>query len=355
MLRQSIFSEVKPPTQDSPVTVCSIVKDEAFYLPAFLDHYRQLGVRQFIFLDDRSADGTREYLSDQADCAIITSELTYGQYVDGTRAHVFWRTELPRAYAQQGWALVVDVDEFLELPPGYRSITDLTHALGVRGASAVGAVMVDFYPARISDLDDQTHPTDKAELFARYPFFDDLPHGHWIEGKNKFRQLYGGVRDRLVKAYGVGSAAAPAKQSAARSVRKALQRRLGLATPKYFSAIHKVPLVRWSVPHRYVSSHTIERAPCSGMQLGLIHFKFTGSLVAKIDAAIASGAYHRQSETYYAYRALLSAMRDADGAFLWENSREYSCKRDLEIAVWQNYPNLRGEATLSSKFGRVWE
>ena len=36
---------------DVPV-LCCLVRDGAYWLPAFLDHYRALGVREFFFLDN---------------------------------------------------------------------------------------------------------------------------------------------------------------------------------------------------------------------------------------------------------------------------------------------------------------
>ncbi len=42
--------------------VCT-VRNSASYLPAFLAHYRRLGVTRFVFVDDRSDDGTAELLA----------------------------------------------------------------------------------------------------------------------------------------------------------------------------------------------------------------------------------------------------------------------------------------------------
>ena len=41
-------------------TVCAIVHDEMFFLPAFLAHYRRLGADRFVILDDASTDGTAD-------------------------------------------------------------------------------------------------------------------------------------------------------------------------------------------------------------------------------------------------------------------------------------------------------
>ncbi len=44
---------------DTPgFTLTGLLHNEMHFLPPFLDHYRKLGVGRFIFVDDRSTDGT---------------------------------------------------------------------------------------------------------------------------------------------------------------------------------------------------------------------------------------------------------------------------------------------------------
>ncbi len=49
----------------SPVVVV-VVKDDLERMKLFFDHYRHLGVRKFIVVDNNSTDGTREYAIEQA-------------------------------------------------------------------------------------------------------------------------------------------------------------------------------------------------------------------------------------------------------------------------------------------------
>jgi hypothetical protein len=325
-----MFREIKAPQSTPAVTVISIIKDELFFLPAFLDHYRGLGATQFVFLDDGSTDGSIDYLSAQPDCAIIVSDLTYGQFVNGKKADVVWRTALPRTYCAGRWGLVVDVDEFLELPPSIDDISTLTRMLDAQGGTAVGAVMIDFYPANIQELGVSVPPSSKSELFARYPYFDDCPHGHWVDGHNRFHRTYGGVRDRLLLSHGVALQKSRATGLRLGALRRRLRSYFGYEKRKFFNAIHKVPLIRWSDDgYEYLSSHTVNRAPCRGLQLPLIHFKFTGSLFSKVNSAIASGAYHSQSADYRAYSDLLANMMASNSSFLCDCSRKYAGKRDF--------------------------
>jgi hypothetical protein len=59
----------------------AICRNEMYFLPEFLAHYRNIGIDHFVFLDDRSTDGTTDFLNDQPDVSIVTSDFTYGTTV----------------------------------------------------------------------------------------------------------------------------------------------------------------------------------------------------------------------------------------------------------------------------------
>jgi hypothetical protein len=109
------------------LSLFGIVRNELYYLPAFLDHYRRLGVVRFVILDDQSDDGSREFLTAQPDVMLLGSARRYGERVfpdqvdtqlaDVRMVHA-WRTLMLKRYSLGRWALLVDADEFLRLPPG---------------------------------------------------------------------------------------------------------------------------------------------------------------------------------------------------------------------------------------------
>ena len=134
-------------------TVCCIVHDEMFFLPAFLAHYRRLGADRFVILDDRSTDGTAAFLAAQPDVMVVGSAIRYfaagrlsagdARAVRETRAVRLWRDQMLDQFCAGQWAVVVDPDEFLALPTGPAA---LTAALAAEGAEAAWGVMVDMYP-----------------------------------------------------------------------------------------------------------------------------------------------------------------------------------------------------------------
>ncbi|MBS0233711.1 MAG: glycosyltransferase family 2 protein [Proteobacteria bacterium] len=323
-----MFRELKSARCTPSVTVLCILKNEIFFLPAFLDHYRKLGVEQFVFLDDRSDDGTREFLIAQPDCAVVGSDLTFAELVDGKKAHYWWRTALPQTYCNGRWSLLVDADELLELPPGFEDINPFVDYLDSRGRTAVGAVMVDFYPEKARELRNHSAPRSKEELLARYPYFDDCDYGGWVDGQNEFRGRQNGVRQRLVREHQI-PLYGRRRSSPLPRMKAALRGLFGIQKTKPFCALSKVPLIRWDDGWRYEGPHKANRPPDPGIQLPLLHFKFTSSLLQKVDFAIASEAYDQQSSEYRSYRDLLDVMIKSDASFLCDLSHKYSGKQDF--------------------------
>ena len=56
-----------------------LVRDGAYYLDAFFDYYRALGIRYFAFIDNGSTDGTIERIKRQEGCVIDRAALPLAQ------------------------------------------------------------------------------------------------------------------------------------------------------------------------------------------------------------------------------------------------------------------------------------
>lgn len=133
---------VRPLAPDDLPLVCT-VRNAAAFLPAFLEHYRRLGVTRFIVVDDRSDDGTAELLGAQADVDLYRSNVTYAQAMYGR----IWRDQLYTLNGRGRWYVNVDADEFL-LFPGCetRSLHDFIADLTRAGRLRALAPMLDLYP-----------------------------------------------------------------------------------------------------------------------------------------------------------------------------------------------------------------
>lgn len=99
------------------LSICVIFKDEAPYLPEWIEFHRLVGVERFLLYDNASSDGGREVLEpwmgpgvvSVADCSIPLG--VGGQSWAYTDA-------LGRARGYTRWLAFIDLDEFLYSPTG---------------------------------------------------------------------------------------------------------------------------------------------------------------------------------------------------------------------------------------------
>ena len=105
------------------LSICAIFKDEAPYLPEWIEFHRLVGVERFFLYDNGSSDGGREVIEpwvrasvvSVADCSIPLGE--GGQnwaYADALR----------RARGRTRWLAFIDLDEFL-FSPGPAALPDV--------------------------------------------------------------------------------------------------------------------------------------------------------------------------------------------------------------------------------------
>ncbi len=304
----------KPAPAEPGVTVFSVVRNEMYFLPHFLQHYRTLGVRDFWFLDDHSEDGTREFLLAQSDCGVIQSSLRFGDQVGQKSFGTAVKTIVPHELFQGRWVLMVDADEFLVLPQAFASMDALAAALQGGSLKVARALMIDFLPASLRAL---TQASVDTNPFALCPYFDALSVLEWP--------------DRTVAA---------SRISWQESVRPRMLAKLRSATPSvelldilksYKTAnVNKAPLLFWQGDTQMLSAHRSSELPSDRVTLVLAHFKFYPGYKARIADALATKAHWASSVEY---RFLDVATRELeDWPLLGPRSRSFSSPADLEDA-----------------------
>ncbi len=269
-------------------TVLALMRNESLILPHFLDHYRRLGVENFIFCDDRSTDGSPEMIAAQPDCTLVRSSRAYNERLaDGRLAQHAIRDAMHNRFAPGRWALNVDLDEFLILPEPFEAIADFERVLDRRGHECVFGTMVDAYPATLAarNYDCAISPFEGA------PYFDPYP---------GFRRLLD----------------SPAPQKMLEGVRGRLIRRLRDEHPDVFASIFqgrgylmpslfKVPFV---LGHRGIirqNAHMVNRQPPFDIEVALAHFKFGPDLDGKITDALKRQQYYLGSIEYRFFEAAI--------------------------------------------------
>lgn len=285
------------------IIVFSTMRNERIRLPFFLRYYRNMGVNHFVIVDNNSDDGSAEFLRDQDDVSLWTSDKSYKR----ARFGVDWLNWLQRKYAHNHWVLVVDPDEFLIYPfCDTRPLRALTDWLDASSIKSFGAMLLDMYPK--GPIDQQPYregqnPFEIASWFdsgnymiSKNPIFGNL----WIQGGPRTRKFFPD-------------------------------------NPERSPALNKIPLVKWDKHNTFVSStHTIlprglnlvydewggEKA--SGC---LLHAKFLDTFTQKAEEELERGQHYAASHEYRAYDAKLK--EDPDLWCKW--SEKYINWRQLEI------------------------
>jgi len=303
--RREISSVVDRTGKIAPkdILVFSTMRNERIRLPYFLRYYRDMGVNHFMIVDNGSDDGSAEYLREQDDVSLWTSDKSYKR----ARFGVDWLNWLQRQYAHGHWCLVVDPDEFLIYPfCDTRSLRALTDWLDASSIRSFGAMLLDMYPKGPIDAQPYREGQNPFEIAS---WFDS---GNYMISKNsKFGNLWiqGGPRTRAFFP----------------------------DNPERSPALNKIPLVKWDKHYTYVSStHMVlprglnfvydewggEKA--SGC---LLHAKFLDTFSDKAEEEIERRQHYANSHEYRAYEARLKENPD-----LWcKWSESYINWRQLEI------------------------
>ncbi len=288
--------------KDAILLLCTL-RNERIRLPFFLRYYRDLGITHFLFVDNDSSDGSREYLAEQPDASVWTTKAGY----KASHFGVDWLAHLQRRYCDGHWCLTVDVDEFFVYPfcetRPMRALTDWLDSCEVRSLSAM---MLDMYPRgpiTAQPYQEGQNPFEIAQWFdsGNYTIHRNTAMGNlWIQGGPRARTFF-------------------ADQ------------------PKLAPALNKVPLVKWHRSYAYVSStHMLlprglnlvydERGgeKASGC---LLHAKFLDTFAVKATEEMARGQHYAASAEYKAYHDKLAEHPD-----MWcKFSEKYINWRQLEI------------------------
>ncbi|MCP5036589.1 MAG: glycosyltransferase family 2 protein [Rhodobacteraceae bacterium] len=287
----------------SDILVFSTMRNERVRLPYFLRYYRNMGVQHFLIVDNGSDDGSAEYLREQDDVSLWTSDKSYKR----ARFGVDWLNWLQRQYAHGHWCLVVDPDEFLIYPfcdtRPLRALTDWLDASSIR---SFGAMLLDMYPKGALDAQpyrDGQNPFEIANWFdsGNYTISKNKKFGNlWIQGGPRMRAFFPD-------------------------------------NPQRSPALNKIPLVKWDKHYTFVSS-THMMLP-RGLNLVydewggekasgcLLHAKFLDTFSTKAEEELNRRQHYANSHEYRAYDA-----RIKDDPDLWcKWSEKYINWRQLEI------------------------
>lgn len=316
------------------IPVICPIRDEMAMLPHFLDHYRRLGIERFIFIDNGSIDGGKDYLCAQPDCRLYFTEQNYRESNFATS----WINEIIERDNIEGWLVYADIDEHLIFPDcESQSLAAYCASLTRQGFDAAYAIMLDMYPA--GDFL-AVKPSKDVPLAQAMPWFDadyiirTWPRRPWTPKTLKHApQFLGGPRCRLQTSL---------EREANRGwldyllfnqvdrfvdfVPLPLIPTLARLWPIEIPALQKTPLNYVRPGFRYWNSHTATNGAFSQDLLVFLHFKFCSELQSRFRMVQAQANHVRRGLHYF---QLQQALHRWKGSLIYEGSVKFESSQDL--------------------------
>jgi Glycosyl transferase family 2 len=252
--------------------VISVVRNGELYINSFMDHYRSMGVRHFVFLDNGSTDRTLQLLCAQDRVTVLQTDAPYHKYENTMKRY------LAERFSPGRWNLCADIDELFDYPfSDSLSLPGLLRYLTQNKYSAVVAQMLDmFADAPLNELGSK--PDDL--LKEKYPYYDissiDKEDYLWSQSSNPTIKFHwGGIRKLL------------------------FETKTGLTKAPLVLMDGKVePFIKW---------HHARGARMADISCLLMHYPFVSSFYAKVEDAARSGRYGLLvTDEYKAYARALN-------------------------------------------------
>ena len=307
---------LKDTTRRPGVFCYCMVRDEEWFLPHFLRHYRALGVSYFIFYDDGSTDGTLDILCAQEDCLVLTGPFS-GESLGGKwcKFQTLLSNTIPEHFGGGQWSFTADADEFLVLPTRFSRIDEVAAQLERSGQCCALAAMIDFYPARLSERNyEGLSPFEGSPWFDRDLGFRRKP------GQVNPSQSPGGIRVRLLRML-------------AQRHPDRFQELFGSLAYRY-ARLSKVPLVKTGTGVQRSNPHFVNVEAPMDLQLGLAHFKFHPRADQRIELALRNKTHVIGAIEYRFLKAIHELFPDED--LVGDRSVRFGSPRDMEEAgmIW---------------------
>ena len=285
-------------------------RNEKSRLPFFLEYYRKLDIGHFLFVDNDSTDGTREFLSAQPDCSVWTTKASYKDSNFG----VHWLNFLAGKYGPKHWCLTLDPDEFLVYPYcDTRSLREMTDFFDSEKKESFFTILLDMYPkgsVEEAHYHESMDPLEVAPWFDPTGFYQEqMPQRDWW--------VRGGVRRRVFFAN----------------------------EPWNAPALNKTPLVRWKKHFLYLSSthvlapkrlnepHFKDSLAPTGC---LLHFKYLSLFQNKVREEMERKQHYAGSREYKKYADMFAKKTHlwCDGSVRFQGWRQLVDLGLMNVGRW---------------------
>ncbi|MGN1167814.1 MAG: glycosyltransferase family 2 protein [Lachnospiraceae bacterium] len=270
-----------------PIYLC-VVKDDLKRIQMSYEHHKSIGIKNFVFIDNGSTDGTYEWLMEQDVCVCRTMD----KFI--MWAKVAWISKVINYFGFERWYLILDSDELFAYPGmEEQPITEYVKYLKQHGYERAFSFMLDMYSKEAIFEGDSGEDIKEA-----YRYFDTDTYK--LGSCMHYQKIVGGPRERLLTD----------------------ENRMEMLQNKY-------PLVfyRKGDIYRYHYVSPFEKnfgMPCTS---ALLHYKFLNGDLEKYKKIAADGNYAQGSQLY---KKTLHALEGKDKFSFYSNhSAAYDTSEDL--------------------------
>jgi len=320
-------------------------RNERLRLPAFLHHYRKLGVRRFFIVDNGSTDDSLPYLAAQSDVHVFRTQGSFREARGGTD----WLNALLKAFGIGGWCVTVDMDELLWYPGSESApLQQFTAYLDAQGKQALFCMLLDMYPG--GKLRDAVY-VEGTDLIEAAPFFDPGPYERVPGQQCPDVLVYGGVRERVF--YPEAHTPNLKRNLHVSLYHRVLPKLRKLSKvpfvhehrPLFPPCLTKVPLVRWESDTEYLNVNHFVSPRKEALESGvLLHFKLMQDFHARAGQEAARGQYFDGAVEYRRYAETLRS--DPEMTLRYEGSRRLESTQQLvELGLLRDTPQWRSART----------
>ena len=284
-----IIRKQELPSKEAPIVVLCI-KNDLKRIKMLVEHYRNLGVERFAFMDNGSDDGTYEWLLEQPDIDLYRC---FEQYQ--TLVKEGWINRIVSHYGFDRWYILTDSDELIV----YTGMEDhplkdvLVYARRNKIRRMQG-LTIDMYAAgspfgNTEDIRGEYKWMDVDTYFAK----------ETLAGKQEYTCLLGGPRYRLMNSY----------------------INLSKYPLVYFAKGTISDSAHFQYPHKLL--------PVSPCCLGILHYKFIDKDLEEYKKrAQGKSGFSSGGRIYKEYMDYVEA--NGEASFMYEGSVEYKDSRVLE-------------------------
>lgn len=170
-----------------PILIC-LERNDLTRIKELVKHYRTIGVKHMVMLDNGSTDGSLEWLKEQDDVDLYSVHQGYT-----TILREAWINRILSKYGYDRWYIVVDSDEFLTYKGmERRDISEIIEYCKERGFNTIRGILLDMYA--------------KDEIFSQEDIINFREHCRYLDSDSYyevpsryFRVIKGGFRERVLR------------------------------------------------------------------------------------------------------------------------------------------------------------